>query len=114
MTEPVVHHHHHYHLPPIRHGWLSFIIKDLETNPRSQYKVHLYGMYYWLINFPLVVILFFAFPDLWIKIGVFITLIYSIYANFATDYGSMSSAMAAFAGHGAPEIPGEPPHAEKA
>lgn len=88
----------------VRHGWLKFVVKDLETNPHTQYKVHLYGVIYWLINFPLVTALFFFEPKLWLKLGIFITLIYSIYANFATDYGSMSAAMAAF-GPPAPEIP---------
>jgi hypothetical protein len=93
--------------PLMRHGWLKFFIADLETNPRSQYKVHKWGMYYWLINFPLVTLLFFFAPGLWLRLGIFITLIYSIYANFATDYGSMSAAMAAFDMHGLPAIPGE-------
>lgn len=89
---------------PIRHGWLKFIVKDLETNPHTQYKVHLYGVVYWLVNFPAVTLLFFFAPALWLKLGIFITLVYSIYANFATDYGAMSAAMAAF-GPPAPEIP---------
>jgi hypothetical protein len=91
--------------PPLRHGWLSHIIKDLETNPRTQYKVHLYGVIYWLINFPLIAAFFFFLPNEWLKWGVFITLQYSIYANFATDYGAMSAAMAAFGQSPLPEIP---------
>lgn len=89
----------------IRHGWLKFVIKDLETNPKTQYKVHLYGAIYWLINFPLVAALFFGEPGLWLKLGVFITLVYSIYANFATDYGAMSAAMASFGQNPLPELP---------
>lgn len=92
----------------MRHGWMKHVVKDLETNPRTQYKVHLYGVIYWLINFPLVAALFFFTPTLWLKLGIFITLIYSIYANFATDYGAMSAAMAAF-GQSTPEIPLESP-----
>jgi hypothetical protein len=91
----------------VRHGWLRYIVKDLETNPHTQYKVHLWGAVYWLINFPLVTWLFFDEPRLWLKLGIFITLVYSIYANFTTDYGSMSAAMAAF-GPPAPEIPLSP------
>lgn len=98
---------HAQHLRSVRHGWLKFVVKDLETNPRSQYTVHKYGMYYWLVNFPAVTALFFLAPALWLKLGIFITLIYSIYANFATDYGSMSAAMAAFGEPPLPEIPGE-------
>jgi hypothetical protein len=36
--------------------------------------------------------MFFFQPDLWLKYGLFITLIYSIYANWSTDYAGMSSA----------------------
>lgn len=89
----------------LRHGWLKFAIKDLETNPKTQYKVHLYGAVYWIINFPLVTALFFFEPGLWLKWGIFITLIYSIYANFATDYGAMSAAMASFGQPPLPELP---------
>jgi hypothetical protein len=91
----------------VRHGWLGIVIKDLETNPRTQYKVHLYGVVYWLANFPLIACLFFFAPGLWVRLGVFITLIYSIYANMATDYGAMSAAMAAFGSTPLPEIPVE-------
>lgn len=90
---------------PVQHGWLKHVVKDLETNPHTQYKVHLYGAIYWLINFPLVCYLFFGLPQLWLKLGIFITLMYSIYANFATDYGSMSAAMASFSSNPLPEIP---------
>ena len=92
----VIHRHYHVTLPPVRHGWMKYVIKDLETNPHSQYKVHLYGAVYWLINFPLITALYVFEPHLWLALGIFITLIYSIYANFATDYGAMSAAMAAF------------------
>src|SRR5712691_6390944 len=37
-----------------RHGFLKLVIKDFETNPRAQYRVHLWGMRYWLVNFVLV------------------------------------------------------------
>jgi hypothetical protein len=95
---------------PVRHAWLGLFIKDLETNPHTQYKVHFYGVIYWLINFPLVIALFFGLPSLWLKLGIFITLMYSIYANFATDYGSMSAAMAAFKPDSPlPQIPLEGP-----
>jgi hypothetical protein len=90
---------------PVRHGWLKYVVKDLETNPKTQYKVHLYGAVYWLVNFPLITLLFFTEPALWLKLGIFITLIYSIYANFSTDYGAMSSAMAASGMQLPPEIP---------
>lgn len=93
--------------PVPRHAWLGLFLKDLETNPHTQYRVHLYGVVYWLVNFPAVVLLFFLAPAIWLKVGIFITLIYSIYANFATDYGAMSAAMAVYTptGDGLPQIP---------
>ena len=79
-----------------RHAWLRHVVHGLETDPRKQFTVHKWGALYWLVNFPLVTALFFLEPALWLKLGIFITLIYSIYANFATDYGAMSAAMAAY------------------
>jgi hypothetical protein len=93
----------------VRHSWINMIFKDLSTNPHTQYKVHMWGAIYWLINFPLVCCLFFLTPTLWLKLGIFITLIYSIYANLATDYGGMSAAEAAFGQPQPPPIPLEPP-----
>jgi hypothetical protein len=97
------------HAVPVgmRHGWLRHVVKGLETDPHVQYKVHLYGAIYWLINFPIITALYVFEPKLWLALGIFITLIYSIYANFATDYGSMSAAMASFGQGALPEIPGE-------
>src|SRR5690349_14664204 len=57
----------------IRHGWMSLLFKDLSTNPYTQYKVHMWGAIYWLINFPLICCLFFFTPTLWLKLGIFIT-----------------------------------------
>ena len=88
---------------------MKLLFKDLSTNPYTQYKVHMWGAIYWLINFPLVCCLFFFTPTLWLKLGIFITLIYSIYANLATDYGAMSAAEAAFGQPQPPPIPLEPP-----
>lgn len=47
------------------HRWMRYFVKDLETNPVTQYRVHLYGVIYWLINFPLVTALFFFAPNVW-------------------------------------------------
>src|ERR1700730_1323110 len=88
----------------IRHGWMSLLVKDLSTNPYTQYKVHMWGAIYWLIKFPLICRLFFFTPTLWLKLGIFITLLYSIYANLATDYGAMSAAEAVFGGAQPPPV----------
>jgi hypothetical protein len=91
-----------------RNGFLRLAIRDLETNPHAQFGVHKWGMWYWVVNFPLVTALFFLEPSVWLKWGLYITLIYSIYANFATDYGAMSAAIAAFEDRSLPPIPGVP------
>ena len=92
-----------------RNGFLRLFIRDLETNPHAQFSVHKWGMWYWVVNFPAVTLLFFLDPSVWLKWGLYITLIYSIYANFATDYGAMSAAMAAYDDRpGLPPIPGAP------
>lgn len=79
---------------PITH-FLKLIRKDvdeLDNNPNVQLKIHTFGFYYWTINFPLITFMFFFFPAVWFKWGLFITLIYSIYANWTSDYTGMSSA----------------------
>ena len=91
-----------------RPGFMRAGIRVLETNPHAQYKVHRWGMWWWVINFPAVSALFFLDPSVWLKWGLYITLIYSIYANFSTDYGAMSAAMAAYDNRPLPPIPGAP------
>ena len=66
-------------------------VENLDKNPHVQLKIHTVGFWYWTINFPLITYLFFFNPDLWLKYGLFITLIYSIYANWTSDYTGMSS-----------------------
>jgi hypothetical protein len=92
-----------------RHGFLRLLVKDLETNPKTQYQVHRWGLYYWLANLPAVTLLFFLAPGVWVRWGLYITLIYSIYANTATDYGAMSAALAAMGNDPLPPIPLEEP-----
>lgn len=83
----------------------KFVGKDvqkLDNDPKVQLKIHTVGFWYWTINFPLVTYLFFFQKILWLNYGLFITLIYSIYANFSTDYAGMSSAQAVINTQGYP------------
>lgn len=73
---------------------LQVFIKDIDTNPRWQNRIHTVGFYYWTINFPLVTYMFFYQPTIWLKYGLFVTLIYSIYANWTSDYTGMSASQA--------------------
>ena len=59
---------------------MSLLLKDLSTNPHTQYKIHLWGAIYWLINFPIFAYLFFFARGFWDTTGVFVILIYSLYA----------------------------------
>lgn len=90
----VEHHHHHYHFP-LRHGWVKHFIKDFETNPRLQYRIHMTFTYVWLLNMVFVVAVFLFLPRVWAALSVLYLLLVSLYANFATDYGAVSSAIAA-------------------
>lgn len=78
------------HIHPLYHV-VGLFIKNIDENPRIQLKIHTVGFYYWTINFPLIAILFFFFPAVWAQWGLFITLVYSIYANWTSDYTGMSS-----------------------
>ena len=67
-------------------------VDELDNDAHVQLKIHTVGFWYWTINFPLIAYMFFFFPHVWLKWGLFITLIYSIYANWTSDYTGMSSA----------------------
>jgi len=69
-------------------------VSALDNDPKVQLKIHTFGFYYWTINFPIITYMFFFQQGAWLKWGLFITLIYSIYANWSTDYAGMSSAQA--------------------
>ena len=66
-------------------------IKKVDNDPRIQLKIHTVGFWYWTINFPIITYMFFFQQTVWLKYGLFITLIYSIYANWTSDYTGMSS-----------------------
>lgn len=66
-------------------------VSKVDNDPRIQLKIHTVGFWYWTTNFPLITYIFFFQQTLWLKYGLFITLIYSIYANWTSDYTGMSS-----------------------
>lgn len=67
----------------------------LEYDPAVQWKFHRKMSWYWVLNFPVVFILFFFFPKIWVGVGLLLNTFYSLYANFATDYGAIPSSYAA-------------------
>ena len=84
----------HLHRPAVRHLWLRHFVKGLETDPEVQAKVHKWACVYWAANFPIVALLFFGFPHVWIAVGLLVNTFYSLYANLATDYDGLSSSQA--------------------
>ena len=90
---------------PVRHAWLGKFIKGLEYDPRIQYKVHLYAMWWWVLNFIAVILVFAVANHTWQVISVLYLVLVSLYANWATDYGAMSAALAAQQQDPLPEVP---------
>jgi hypothetical protein len=70
---------------------IGLFVKNIDTNPKLQNRIHTAGFWYWTINFPIITYMFFYYPAAWTKWGLFITLIYSIYANWTSDYTGMSA-----------------------
>lgn len=77
-------------------------VNELDNDPHVQLKIHTVGFWYWTINFPIIVYMFFFQKTLWFQWGLFITLMYSIYANWTSDYTGMSSAQSVINTNGQP------------
>ena len=86
-------------------GRVRVAVTALDSAPMVQYRVHRWGAIYWLANFPVFIYLFFWQRSFWDTAGVFVILMYSLYANLATDYGAMSAALAAQGKPMLPELP---------
>ena len=87
---------------PSRHAWLVSIFRALakdkerfETDAKLQLKIHKIASYFWIVNFFAALFVFFAFPGVWSSASVLYLVLVSLYANFATDYGAVSAALAA-------------------
>jgi hypothetical protein len=65
-----------------------------ENDPEWQTRFHLWMVYFWLLNIPLVTLVFFFAPAFWSKASIFYILVVSLYANFATDYDAVSASEA--------------------
>jgi len=74
---------------------LRALVRKIEGDPATQYKMHRFAMRFWLFNAIAVLIVFFAAPATWTKVSVLYLVLVSLYANVATDFGAMSAAEAA-------------------
>lgn len=88
-----------------RHAWVKHILHDFEYNPKTQYKVHLTAMWVWTFSMITVVCLFTFANRFWQIVSVLYLVLISLYANWATDYGAMSAALAAMNQPPLPEVP---------
>lgn len=88
-----------------RHAWVKHVLHDFEYNPRTQYKVHLVAMWVWTFSMITVVCLFTFANHFWQVVSVLYLVVISLYANWATDYGAMSAALAAMEQAPLPEVP---------
>lgn len=66
-------------------------IKALEYDPAVQYRFHQSFMFFWLLAMVGVVFV----PAFHHEVASLLIMEVSLYANFATDFGAMSSALAA-------------------
>lgn len=87
-----------------RYGWLRHVFKDLESNARTQAMIHKWACAYWLVNFPVIAVLYCFFPRTWLALGLFLNTFYSLYANLATDYDGLSSSQASLHAQEAKEM----------
>jgi hypothetical protein len=77
---------------------VMFFAKDigrLEHDPNSQYRFNRFWAIFWFLQMPMIALLLILFNHLWIEISIFYVTEASLWANFATHFGSMSSSLAA-------------------
>lgn len=70
-------------------------IHQLEYDPEAQYKFNQFFFWFWVLQMPLIAWALIEFPNQWAKIAVFYVAEASLWANLATHFGGMSSALAA-------------------
>jgi hypothetical protein len=71
------------------------LINKLIKDPTTQKKFHLNATLFWIINVPIVLVVFYIFPAIWEKYSVIYLVLASLYANIATEFGSVASSEAA-------------------
>lgn len=75
-----------------------FVVKDIrlmEHDPQTQYKFNKFWATFWFMQMPLVILLAIKFSHFWVEISVMYFTQASLWANFATHFSGMSSAIAA-------------------
>ena len=79
-------------------GWVARGINAMQYDPHTQWRYHIFMSWLWLASAVPILVLFFGFPSEWLRWGVFITLMYSLYANFVSDFTGVHAAWSALRG----------------
>jgi hypothetical protein len=69
--------------------------RRLARDPELQYRIHLIAVLFWLAWFPIATWLFFAHRSFWEDVGIYLTLMFSLWANLTTDWSAMTATRAA-------------------
>ena len=76
-------------------GALRGLGARLARDPDLQYKSHRGAVLFWLAWFPVATYLFVFHRDFWDAVGIYLTLMFSLWANLTTDWAAMTATRAA-------------------
>ena len=76
-------------------GALRGLGARLARDPDLQYNVHRAAVLFWLAWFPVATYLFVFHRDFWDAVGIYLTLMFSLWANLSTDWAAMTATRAA-------------------
>ena len=76
-------------------GALRGLGARLARDPDLQYNVHRAAVLFWLAWFPVATYLFVFHRDFWDAVGIYLTLMFSLWANLTTDWAAMTATRAA-------------------
>jgi len=76
-------------------GALRGLGARLARDPDLQYKIHRGAVLFWLAWFPVATWLFIWHRPFWDATGIYLTLLFSLWANLTTDWAAMTATRAA-------------------
>jgi hypothetical protein len=68
------------------------LLRNLEGNPRTQYRVHKVMARFWVANALVVTLVYFLATPVWGRASIYYLALISIYANWTGDQGAMAAA----------------------
>jgi hypothetical protein len=76
-------------------GALAGLGGRLARDPDLQYRIHRAAVLFWLAWFPAATWLFIWHRAFWESTGIYLTLLFSLWANLTTDWSAMTATRAA-------------------